>query len=113
MVTSNQNQTKPISPTATMISSRPIGITFEGDYHHLAKTPGNRMMKPRNTLQENVGRHVPVTVDGKAKKAALQQTPFHPNTLRELLFFQDRAACSYTILQNHKRSSRIMMEQLN
>jgi hypothetical protein len=71
------------------------------------------MMKSRNTLQENVGRHVPVTVDGKAKKAALQQTPFHPNTLRELLFFQDRAACSYMILQNHRRSSRIMLEQPN
>ncbi|KAG1812208.1 uncharacterized protein BJ212DRAFT_1276998 [Suillus subaureus] len=66
-----------------MISSRPTGITFEGDYHHFTKTPGNRVLKSRSALQENVGRHVPVTVDGKAKKAAaLQQTPFHLNTLQ-------------------------------
>ncbi|KAG1871311.1 hypothetical protein DFJ58DRAFT_763289 [Suillus subalutaceus] len=65
-----------------MISSRPIGIAFEGDYRNLTKTPGNRMLKSRSALQENVGRHVPVTVDGKAKKAALSQTPFHLNTLQ-------------------------------
>ncbi|KAG2052015.1 hypothetical protein BDR06DRAFT_888646 [Suillus hirtellus] len=65
-----------------MISSRPIGIAFEGDYRHLTKTPGNRMLKSRGALQENVGRHVPVTVDGKAKKTALQQAPFYPNTLQ-------------------------------
>lgn len=81
-----------------MISSRPIGIAFEGDYRHLTKTPGNRMLKSRGALQENVGRHVPVTVDGKAKKAALQQAPFYPNTLRELFFFQDYVTCSYKVL---------------
>lgn len=48
-------------------------------------------MKSRNTLQENVGRHVPVTVDGKAKKAALQQTPFHPNTLQSQKILKDHA----------------------
>ncbi|KAG2154468.1 uncharacterized protein EDB93DRAFT_1048800, partial [Suillus bovinus] len=65
-----------------MISSRPTGIAFDGDYRHLTKTPGNRMLKSRSALQENVGRHVPLTVDGKAKKVALQKAPFCPNTLQ-------------------------------
>ncbi|KAG0707058.1 hypothetical protein DFH29DRAFT_770669, partial [Suillus ampliporus] len=72
-----------------MLSSRPIGIAFEGDYRQLTKTPGHRMLKSRSALQENVGRHVPVTVDGKAKKAALQQTPFHPNTLQSQKILKD------------------------
>ncbi|OAX40922.1 hypothetical protein K503DRAFT_736667 [Rhizopogon vinicolor AM-OR11-026] len=67
-----------------MLSSRPLGITFDGDYRNLTKTPGRTMLKSRNALQENVGQHVhvPGTVAGKAKKAALQHTPFHPNTLQ-------------------------------
>ncbi|KAG1751312.1 uncharacterized protein EDB91DRAFT_1195882 [Suillus paluster] len=72
-----------------MLSSRPIGIAFEGDYRHLPKTPGHRMLKSRSALQENVGRHVPVTVDGKGKKAALQQTPFHLNTLQSQKILKD------------------------
>ncbi|KAG2341076.1 hypothetical protein BDR05DRAFT_936817 [Suillus weaverae] len=72
-----------------MITSRPIGIAFEDDYRHLPKTPGNRMLKSRSALQENVGRHVPVTVDAKAKKAALQQTPFHPNALQPQKILKD------------------------
>lgn len=72
-----------------MLSSRPLGITFDGEYRNLAKTPGRTMLKSRGALQENVGHHVhvPGTVAGKVKKAALQHTPFHPNTLRELLLF--------------------------
>ncbi|KAG1739295.1 hypothetical protein EDB19DRAFT_1908932 [Suillus lakei] len=77
-----------------MLGSRPVGITFEGDYHHLTKTPGNRMLKSRSALQENVGRHVPVTVDGKAKKAALQQTPFHPNALQPQKILKDHDGTS-------------------
>ncbi|KAG2127494.1 hypothetical protein DEU56DRAFT_891492 [Suillus clintonianus] len=74
-----------------MLSSRPIGIAFEGDYRQLTKTPGNRMLKSRSALQENVGRYVPVTVDGKAtaKKAALQQTSLHPNTLQPQKILKD------------------------
>ena len=74
-----------------MLSSRPQEITFQGEYRHLTKTPGITVLKSRSALQENVGRQVrvPVTVAGKAKKAALQQTPFHPKTLRELPLFSD------------------------
>jgi hypothetical protein len=73
------------------------------------------MLKSRNALQENVGQHVhvPGTVAGKTKKAALQHTPFHPNTLRELVIPPNCAACSYNVLQSHRKPGSIKVKQLN
>lgn len=68
-----------------MLSTRPNAMSLEpreGTTSHLGgfKTPG-RALKGRTALQENVGHHVSMTVNGKGKKA-IQNTPFRPGTLR-------------------------------
>ncbi|KAJ8586117.1 hypothetical protein M405DRAFT_795972 [Rhizopogon salebrosus TDB-379] len=74
-----------------MFSSRPLGITSDGDYRNMTKTPGRHMLKSRSALQENAGHHihVPSTVVGKAKKPALQHTPFHLNTSQPQKIWKD------------------------
>jgi hypothetical protein len=98
----------------TMLTSRPLGMRFDGDYQNLTKT-GRTILKSRSVLQENVGHyvHVPGTVAGKAKKAAIQHTPFHLNSLRELVLMINCAMRSYHVLQSHRKSGRIIMEQPN
>jgi len=58
------------------------------------------MLKSRSALQENVGRHIPVTVDGKAKKAPVILAPSRP--LGDKTPFPNRIANHATPLKTIK-----------
>lgn len=66
-----------------MLGTRPTAVLLDGDRRNITKTPGRALAKPRNALQENACRDVPMTVNAKGKRI-VHNTPVPLKTLRAL-----------------------------
>lgn len=64
-----------------MLGTRPTAVLLDGDRRNITKTPGRALAKPRNALQENACRDVPMTVNAKGKRI-VHNTPLPLKTLQ-------------------------------